>query len=704
MKSDPANSQGPDSNLLYNASSPPDSVSASTSEKQSESLGSGFPKSKQPQPQQASRAFHRSLPKRVFSSPPSFTGRSFGFGSRKRSISSTKTPNLSVQGGRGLTEGDSDSITKISRGIGARSAVHDGNIASLSLTSDTPNFAGGPSPERSANTFRTIVEAAASGKVPLSTLLDSMFRLEERLVPDIKDILVKYFSRQENMEALISCLTIVLPSNSVDNTSSNLNAERERYRYSYVSCMLLSNGPIQLRRSLFLNPKHLARLVDVLGFGTPTDPVVVRSVCKVLLSVLRDSPEDTVHAMEKRKDFIDALLSHISVTGCPEVCLSMLSTVRCQAELKFGPSNRPVVGMMADSKFVDLLCNKLSDAAEKGPLNGKSSSTIENCSRVIVGIALRALVIPRLEVNDDDPDIAERIKFNRDISSLDVFTEPRPILRLLDSGLNALLLHDTRGYALSTALTAARYLLVTALNGQDSSLSAIRIQLMHVNTAAYEGGLRARIGKMARVLENARNGIVVETMWNKVQNPLGVVRLKILELIMVLLQHCTEATAMAIITADIPGILMRLFTRLKLNSLLQHFVSAILELSFTSQFACLRKAFLVDVRIMDIVMKLWDETSVYANYTGELMRIACVVHEFIKQKSMEWQEYEQVLGKDVVERFTRFVEGPVTAKLRENGSLLCGGELPSRHDGFINDPHGSTGELFQARTGYGGNG
>lgn len=631
----------------------------------------------------------RSLPKRVVSSPPSLTGRSFGFSVRKRNSTMAKAaPARSSIINSTIGEGDSDSVKKLDRVFNARGRVYDGRGSmNLAPIAQVPNGYSS-TPEHGADAFRSIVEGAASGRVSFIDLLDAMFRLEERILPEVKDTLIKFLSRPDIMEILIDRLTTVVPTVTDDEGVEGPGGERERYRFSYVSCMLLSNGPIQLRRSLFLIPKHLDRLVGVLGHGEPTDPVVVRSVCKVLLSVLRDSPEDTVRAMSRRKDFLDALLSHIAVTGCPEVCLSMLSTVRCQAELKFGPSNKPVVGMMADSKLVDSLCARLADAAENGPLDGTASSTIENCSRVIVGIALRALVIPRYEIGiNDDSDTAYMLKFNRDLSSLDVFSEPKPILRLLDSGLTALSRHDARGYALSTALTAVRYLLVTALNGQDSSLSTIRMQLMTVNTAAYEAGVRARIPRMAHVLEHAREGVVVETMWEKVENPLGVVRLKILELIVVLLQHCTEATAKMIVDSEIPRILLKLFVRLRLNSLLQHFVAAIVELSFTGKFSSLRRAFLLDVRLIEWATNLWNEAAdtpeerreCPVNYSGELIRIMCAIHEYFKQGDAEVREMRNAVGHKVMENFESLCENAVAERLKENGTLLCGpGELPPR--------------------------
>lgn len=585
-------------------------------------------------------------------------------------------------------EGDQGREGKLAKSINARHAPHVGP-------------GGVVAPTHSAANFAVIIEGATAGRVAFRTLLDEMYRLEERLPPTIKDLLMKYLTRQQNMEALIDNLTVVLPPSPEDDGMQMSVAARERYRYSYVATMLLSNGPIQLRRSLFLDPKHLDRLVRVLGHGAPNDPILVRSVCKVLLNLLKDSPEDTVGAMARRKDFIEALLSHIAVTGCPEVCLSMLSTVRCQAELKFGPSNKKVVGMMADSRLVMTLCDKLADAAESGPLNGTSSSTIENCSRVIVGIALRALVIPRFEINDDDSDASYMRKFNNDLSSLDVFSQPTPILRLLDSGLTALAAHDSRGYALSTALTAARYLLVTALKGQDSSLSTIRLQLLAVNTSTYEAGIRARIPRLAKVLEHARAGAVVQTMWEKVENPLGVVRLKILELIVVLLQHCSEATARAIAKAEIPRILLDLFVRLRLNSLLQHFVAAIVELSFASKFSCLRRAFLVDVQMVDKCMDLWNgggdgrrqPIGGPVNYRGELLRIICAVHDILKHDTEEVQEMKRDIGLDKIEAFKHFCEGPVADKLKQNGPLLGGpGELPPRPmDSFSFDGYSSMG-------------
>lgn len=657
----------------------------------------------------------RSLPKRVFSSPPSFTGRSFGFGGRKRNSVNGKNANRGNTFGPNVAEGDSDKFTKLNRSFSVRSAGYEGR-GSMNFATVSPNGTSQvPSPQHSASAFRTIVENATAGRVTFATLLDAMFRLEERLQPDVKDMLIKFLSRQDNMEKLIDKLTVVLPMVGDDDGVEGPGGERERYRYSYVSCMLLSNGPMQLRRSLFLNPKHLDRLVRVLGHGTPSDPVVVRSVCKVLHSVLKDSPADTVRAMGRRKDFIDALLSHIAVTGCPEVCLAMLSTVRCQQQLKFGPSNKPVVGMMADSKLVKILCDKLAAAAENGPLNGTSSSTIENCSRVIVGIALRALVITPYDIDADDSDMAYMLKFNRDLASLDVFKQPTPILRLLDSGLKALSLHDTRGYALSTALTAVKYLLVTALNGQDSSLSTIRLQLMSVKTNAYEAGVRSRIPKMAKVLEHARNGVIVETMWEKIENPLGVVRLKILELIVVLLQHCSETTSKTIAKAEIPRIIMDLFERLQLNSLLQHFVAAIIELSFTKDFPGLRTSFIVEAKLIDRIIKLWEASEQTSpgsncnasNYTGELLRIFCAVHDFFSNESDETRALQEQVGEMKMEVFHRYCDGPIAEKLKENGQLLSGpGDLPIRPtDNFGIDGYssmgGSQGSLFLRSRGSG---
>ena len=650
----------------------------------------------------SARRLHRSLPKRVFSSPPSFSSRTFGFGARKRNNGHSKTSQSnSVSVNTGLTEGELNGIKRLNRSLAARSSLYESrgslNLASLSSATELP----ASSPERSAAAFREVIDGAAAGKVPFTALLDAMYKLEERLVAEVKDTLIKYLSKQESIEALIDKLTTIAPSRTSDDQTEKPIAELERYRYSYVSCTLLSTGPIQLRKSLFLNPRHLDRLVNVLGHNVPSDPVVVRSVCRVLLSVLRDSPEDTVRSMVRRKGFVNALLSHISVTGCPEVCLSMLSTVRCQAELKFGPCNKPIVGVMADARLMAVLCDMLSTAAEKGPLNAWSSSTIENCSRVIVGLALRALVIPKYEIDNEDADASYMIKFNRDLESLDVFTDPKPILRLLDSGITAIHAHDSRGYALSTALTAVRYLLVTALKGQDSSLSTIRMQLLNVNTETYEAGVRARIPKLARILENARSGAVVETMWEKVQNPLGVVRLKILELVIVLLQHGTESTAAAIANAEVPRILISLFVRLKHNSLLQHFVSAIVELVFTGPFTHLRRTFLIDLQILDSLMLFWDDASGRngetnpwpSSYTGELLRIVSVIHGFLRRDDLEARECRQGVGSSALQKFELFFEGPVTEKLKETGTLLYEpGELPQRPNDDLNiDGYGSVG-------------
>lgn len=642
---------------------------------------------------------HRSLPKRVFSSPPSLSARSFVFGSRKRSSTASKSSRRSTSAlgsnsnyGGSATPPDTDNARKLSRSFGGRPGVvafNNRGSMNLSVGNSLSPHNTYISPENNAASFKIVVEGAVDGKVSFSALLDAMFRLEERLPQDVKDILIKYLSREDNIEALIDRLTVILPIVADDDGVEGPSGERVRYRHSYVSSMLLSNGPMQLRRCLFSNASHLDRLVGVLQYSSPSDPVLVRSVCKVLLSVLRDSPTDTVGAMTRRRDFLNVLLSHIAVTGCPEVCLAMLSQVRCQQELKFGPANKRVVSMMADGKLLPTLCDRLAAAAEKGPLTSVASATIENCSRVIVGIALRALVISRFDVDDEDEgDAVFMEKFNRDLSSLDVFNQPTPILRVLDSGFAAMAAHDERGYALATALTAVRYMLVTVINGQDSSLSTIRIQLNTLSTTAYEAGVRARIPKLAKVLRGARAGVRVETMWDSVDGPLGVVRLKILELLAVLLQHGTEKTAEEIVRADIPRILFNLFERLKLNSLLQHMVATIVDYSFSSAYPHMRRAFLLDVRLLEVSMRLWKvntkrsrcEGVTHSNCCSDIARMARAADNFLRDKgSAEVQEIIAKLG-DQYDKFVLFCDEEIVSYEGMNGQLLGGAPLPRRAD------------------------
>jgi hypothetical protein len=332
----------------------------------------------------------------------------------------------------------------------------------------------------------------------------------------------------------------------------------------------------------------------------------------------------------------------------------------------------------------------LAVAARTVPIDGTASSAIENCSRVIVGIALRALVIPRFEMNDDESDAEYMTKFNRDLSSLDVFHQPEPILRLLDSGLEALATHDERGYALSTALTAVRYLIVTAINGQDSSLSTIRMQLLSVNTAAYEAGIRNRIPALAHVLQTARQSAQVHTMWSRIDAPLGVVRLKVLELLVVLLQHGNHETAQSLVDAGVPRTLLDLFARLELNSLLQHFVATIVEHAYRMASPALRKAFFLDVNLIDMIMYLWRESqqrertrkSTPVNNLGEMSRIAVAMRDFLANvESPEVKQMRGWLGKERVADFTAFCAGPVAEHDAENGQLLGGiDHLPHRLD------------------------
>lgn len=82
--------------------------------------------------------------------------------------------------------------------------------------------------------------------------------------------------------------------------------------------MLLANVPIQSRHSSILIPKLFDNLIADLVHCERTDSIGVRSVCMDLLTVLRDSSEDIVRELCRKRDSCDATLFHIAVTAVPK--------------------------------------------------------------------------------------------------------------------------------------------------------------------------------------------------------------------------------------------------------------------------------------------------------------------------------------------------------------------------------------------------
>eukprot|EP00172_Hildenbrandia_rubra_P001034 Plantae.Rhodophyta-Hildenbrandia_rubra.ctg16183.p1 GENE.Plantae.Rhodophyta-Hildenbrandia_rubra.ctg16183~~Plantae.Rhodophyta-Hildenbrandia_rubra.ctg16183.p1 ORF type:complete len:410 (+),score=64.41 Plantae.Rhodophyta-Hildenbrandia_rubra.ctg16183:86-1231(+) len=372
---------------------------------------------------------------------------------------------------------------------------------------------------------------------------------------------------------------------------------------------------------------------------------------------------------------------------------------------------------MAETKVQKALCAQFADAVESGPQNAVRSATIENCSRCIVGIALRALVIPRFEINNDDADADYMKQFNKELVGLDLFQNPEPIMGLVDVGLRSINKYDTRGYGLSTALTAIRYILVTCINAQDSSSSSIRMQLMNVSTTKYEEAIGKRIPDLTRMLANARKNATVVTMWESVRGPLGVMRLKIMELLIVLQQHGRPRLSQIMVESGVPGVILSLFKRLRLNSLYLHIAATLLEQSFRCANGFMRRAFLIDNQLIDELMNLWmlgkqkEETRAKTPVAdqGELLRVIIAVRDFLKQSVSEVQRLKKELGMDKVADFFRFCEGEVAERIGLHSRLLCGLDaLPSRHDdgpSFEDLPGfgGSEGALyFRERSGAGG--
>ncbi|OSX79548.1 hypothetical protein BU14_0075s0038 [Porphyra umbilicalis] len=87
-----------------------------------------------------------------------------------------------------------------------------------------------------------------------------MYGLSERLNHDVKEALVKLLVKPAALEGLLGHLTLLAPPRAED-----ADAAASARRYPYVISMLLSSGPIQLRRALYLSPRHLDQLFGCLA-------------------------------------------------------------------------------------------------------------------------------------------------------------------------------------------------------------------------------------------------------------------------------------------------------------------------------------------------------------------------------------------------------------------------------------------------------
>ena len=96
--------------------------------------------------------------------------------------------------------------------------------------------------------------------------------------------------------------------------------------------------------------------------------------------------------------------------------------------------------MLAQTGIHAKLVRRFAAAAAVVPPTEAASATIENVSRVLVGIALRVIVTPSMEAGGSGggADAAFVGEYNRCLDALDVFAHPEPVVALLDTGLAAM--------------------------------------------------------------------------------------------------------------------------------------------------------------------------------------------------------------------------------------------------------------------------
>ncbi|TWW76218.1 Serine/threonine-protein phosphatase 6 regulatory subunit 3 SAPS domain family member 3 [Takifugu flavidus] len=344
--------------------------------------------------------------------------------------------------------------------------------------------------------------------------------------------LVDFLLRPQCMEDLVTFITQE-PNTDVE--------EKVKYKYSNISCELLTSDINQINERLGEDEKLLMKLYGFLQNEPPLNPLLASFFSKVLSILIGRKPERIVEFLRKQEDFVDLMIKHIGTSAIMDLLLRMLTCIEPQ-QLR-----QDVLSWLNEEKVIQRLVDMVQPSQDEDRHSNASQS------------------------------LCEIIRLSRDqMFQVQGCSEPDPLLATLEKQetVEQLLSNIFDKEKNESAIVSVIQILLTlfetrrpAFEGHMECPPGISHPSFSVNHSILEA-VRPRLKDFHQLLLDPPKRNVIKTTWGVLDPPVGNTRLNVVRLVASLLQSNTHSINSELINLNTLGVILDMYFRYIWNNFL----------------------------------------------------------------------------------------------------------------------------------------
>ncbi|XP_043921912.1 serine/threonine-protein phosphatase 6 regulatory subunit 3 [Protopterus annectens] len=466
--------------------------------------------------------------------------------------------------------------------------------------------------------------------------------------------LVEVLIRPQNMEDMVTFIT--------EEPSQDME-EKMRYKYSNISCELLTSDVSQINDRLAEDEALLMKLYKFLHNESPLNPLLASFFSKVLSILFSRKSEQIVSFLRKKEEFVDLLIKHIGTSAIMDLLLRLLTCIE-PLELR-----KDVLNWLNEEKIVQKLIDTIHPSQDEDRHSNASQSLCE---------------IIRLS-RDQMLQVQNSVQLDLLLSTLQ---KQENIERLLSN------IFDLERN--ESAIISAVQILVTVLETRrpvfenHESCPDMDSTAFTVSNDVLEA-IKSRLKNFQDLLLEPPKKRPMKTTFGILDPPVGSARINIIKLLSCLLQLSSRSINLKLIELDMPGTVLDMYFHYLWNNFLHTQVEICIALILASSTVeddpggsfnddstgsdLLVKHLFLNCHLIERILEAWEENAKEQTnggrrrgYMGHLTRIAnCILHSYEKgSHSVLIQQLMNEFPDDIQEHWENFCSGPLAEVNKKN--------------------------------------
>ena len=400
--------------------------------------------------------------------------------------------------------------------------------------------------------------------------------------------LVEFLTKAENLSKLVNYI-ISVPCEKLD--------EKQRFKYSSISCELLTSDINTINEALVRNNEIIDKLYSFIDTDQTLNPLLASYFAKIIGCLIKRNSEYILNYVDQKDNFIELFMRHINTSAIIDVILRFLTTID-NTEMK-----NKVIQWLKKIQIVKHVIN-LFDSKYCGLYHSNASQLICDIVRIsreqILAAHEQILENKEIQMNEtndnSDKNTTEIIKNLYTNSLLEEIESPENVDKLMEIILDS---KDKENCSITYGIDIYLTILESkSFNNENTDIQQFEYDFEKKNIAHQKDLANQTILKFGSrsVLNTVREKLDVlnQILLNKNDNVcpsylsknglLGSIRLSIVKLIAKLIYFNDQDFMKALLNANTLKIIIEMAFEYKMNNFLHSQLSKIIKSSFLVDF------------------------------------------------------------------------------------------------------------------------